>query len=99
MKYVERKLGIHFHPDGNSFEITFMDSGREPKCAPNPAYPNGMEVDMSHGGRFCLVDVPYPAPRCGVMVVECARCGLRNGMTVAGRPDDPRRVKIGCKLN
>jgi len=78
-------------------KITFLDSGREPQCAPNPAYPNGMDVDLSFGGQYCTVTLPYPAPRCGAMVIKCEICGLCNAVTVAGRPDDPRTVKMGCK--
>jgi hypothetical protein len=78
-------------------KVTFIDSGREPRCAPNPAYPNGIDVDLSFGGKYCLAELPYPAPRCGAMIIECDRCGLCNAVTVAGRPDDPRTVKMGCK--
>ncbi|MBO0710761.1 MAG: hypothetical protein J2P47_05715 [Acetobacteraceae bacterium] len=95
MKVIQ--LGLHFHPDGNSFAIFFHDSGREPKCPPNPDYPDGIDVDMSRGAeKICTVDLPYSAPRCGVIVLECARCGLRNGLTVAGRRDDPRSVRVAC---
>jgi len=80
-----------------NMKVIFLDSEREPKCPPNPDYPHGMYVDMSQGAeRTCEVKIPYPAPRCGVMVVECLKCGLRNGVTVAGRPDDPRKVKLAC---
>lgn len=81
-----------------AFIFKFLDSGREPRCAPNPAFPNGMDVDMSRGSAVtCIAAIPYPAPRCGVMIVECTKCGLRNGLTVAGRVDDPRTVKMACK--
>jgi len=79
-------------------KITFLDSGREPRGAPNPAYPNGLDVDISFGGEYCIAELPYPGPRCGAMVIECQVCGLRNAVTVAGRPDDPRTVKMGCIL-
>ena len=80
----------------NDLKVTFADSGREPKCAPNPEYPNGQEVDLSFGGQFCIAKLPYPAPRCGLMVIHCEKCGLTNAVTVAGRPDDPHTVKMGC---
>ncbi len=79
-------------------KITFLDSGREPQCEPNPDYPLGMDVDMSEGAEVtCSTALPYPAPRCGAMVVECETCGIRVACTVAGRPDDPRSVKIACR--
>ncbi len=79
-------------------KVTFLDSGREPQCPPNPDFPMGKDADLSFGAEAtCTAGLPYPAPRCGAMVVECETCGIRVAVTVAGRPDDPRSVKIGCK--
>jgi DNA-directed RNA polymerase subunit RPC12/RpoP len=81
-------------------KVHFVDSGREPQCPPDPKYPKGIDADLSQGAAVtCIVQLPYPAPRCGLMVVECPRCGLRVAVTVAGRVDDPRSVKLQCKLN
>jgi hypothetical protein len=80
-------------------KVTFMDAGREAKNPPDPAYPDGMDVDISKGAsKACLVQLPYPAPRCGGMMVVCEECGMSAYLTVAGRADDPRSVKLGCKL-
>lgn len=81
-------------------KIEFIDSGREPQCAPDPSYPDGIAlVDLSEGVTLtCTAELPYPAPRIGLMEVECERCGLRVAVTVAGRPDDPRSVKLGCRM-
>lgn len=52
---------------------------------------------MSDGAtRTCSIELPYPAKRCGVYVIECAKCGQKNALTTAGRPDDPRTVTMGC---
>lgn len=78
--------------------VTWHDHGLEPKCAPDPNYPNGIDVgDIASTAPSCLVPLPYPAKRCGVYVVECETCGLRIGVTTAGRPDDPRSVRIECR--
>lgn len=83
-----------------SLKVHFIDSGREPKCAPNPAFPRGMDIDISRGAsRACETALPYPAPRCGYMAVKCESCGQSVLITVAGRPDDPRTVKLPCRLN
>ena len=83
-----------------AIKVMFLDSGREPKCAPNPYFPEGQNIDLSLGAsKTCAVELPYPAPRCGVMLAKCGKCGLSVGLTVAGRVDDPRTVKLGCKLN
>ena len=82
--------------------VTFEDSGREPVCQPDPDFPDGMEIDLSRGKKpSCDFDLPYPAPRCGMMIGRCKTCGVSFGITVAGRVDDPKRVTIPCnpKLN
>lgn len=42
------------------------------------------------------MELPYPAPRCGIYAVKCEKCGLLVGFTTAGRPDDPRKVTLAC---
>jgi len=78
--------------------IEWHDSGHEPQNRPNPKYPDGMDLDMSRGAlRVCEVSLPYPAKRIGYYSIECNECGLRVAISTAGRPDDPRSVKLGCK--
>lgn len=79
--------------------IEWIDRGREPKCAPNPAFPEGIDVDLSNGAaNYCKFDLPYPAKRCGIYVVACEICGVCMACTTAGRPDDPRSMIMPCKL-
>lgn len=80
-----------------ALNVTWKDSGREPQCPADPAYPNGKDVDVSGGGDFCMIDLLYPAPRCGLWLVRCDRCGKSVAITAAGRPDDPRSVKLACR--
>lgn len=80
-----------------AIRVTWLDRGREPQCAPNPEYPTGIDLDASDGAkRTCTATLPYPAKRCGVYVVKCRACGRRVSCTTAGRPDDPRSIKIAC---
>jgi hypothetical protein len=80
-----------------NFEIFWIDAGREPKVKPDPAYPNGIDLDMSRGRlEYCETVLPYPAPRCGHFVVTCKTCGTDALITTAGRPDDPRSLKLAC---
>ena len=77
--------------------ITWIDAHREPQCTPNPAYPLGLDVDVSFGSETaCKVSLPYPAKRCGAFKVECAACGKIVWLTTAGRIDDPRSVNMAC---
>jgi hypothetical protein len=79
------------------FRIIWRDSGREPQCPPDPRYPDGIDVDtVLPGAEACTATLPYPARRCGAYIVTCAVCGLRVGVTTAGRPDDPRSLRIAC---
>ena len=80
------------------FTLAWIDKGREPKCAPNPDYPDGIDVDVTFGARpACRSTLPYPARRCGLYVVHCLKCGANVGITTAGRPDDPRSIMLACK--
>lgn len=81
------------------FEIKFIDSGREPQCAPNPDYPLGIDLDTSRGAMHtCKTTLPYPAKRCGAWVVKCLDCGYVAAVSTAGRPDDPRSLTLPCKI-
>lgn len=80
-----------------TFKIEWIDHGREPQCAPDPAYPFGKDIDA--GVKVaCKAVLPYPAKRCGLYIVECETCGTRVAITTAGRPDDPRSVAIPCEI-
>ena len=80
------------------FTVKWVDLGREPKCPPDPDYPSGIDIDMSEGAvNCCQTDLQYPAPRCGYHVVECNMCGSKAAITTAGRPDDPRSLKLPCR--
>ena len=79
------------------FTIHWQDAGREPRCAPNPAHPRGIDVDASEGAAAtCFAPLPYPARRCGAFLVKCDVCGQTVMITTAGRPDDPRSIKLAC---
>lgn len=78
-------------------KVKWHDRGREPQCAPDPAYPHGIILDASDGAaKTCAIELPYPAKRCGVYEVKCKTCKQVVALTTAGRPDDPRVVKMGC---
>lgn len=80
--------------------VEWVDSGREPRCAPDPQFPGGKDLVMAafpEGvGAECVKVLPYPAKRCGMYIVKCDSCGLAIGITTAGRADDPRSVRLTC---
>lgn len=79
-------------------KVTWHDGGREPQCQPDPAYPEGKDIRLCDGiTPKCVAQLPYPAKRCGIYIVECERCGTRVAVTTAGRPDDPRSVEMMCR--
>ena len=81
--------------------IKWIDHGREPQCAPNPDYPDGMDIDTAKhlGVPTCKADLPYPAKRCGVYLVGCEICGATTVVTTAGRRDDPKSILIPCRMS
>lgn len=79
-------------------KITWNDAGREPQSPSDPDFPKGVDVDVSKGSAVtCSTDLPYPARRCGHYIVSCEVCGTLVILTTAGRPDDPRSVKLSCR--
>ena len=79
--------------------VKWIDRGREPQCPTNPAYPQGVDLDATNGATtYCTVMLPYPAKRCGFYDIECNACGFITLVTTAGRPDDPRSVRLACRL-
>jgi hypothetical protein len=81
----------------NSLRWFWQDFGREPQIEPNPNFPNGVPVDVTHGAAmWCQTDLPYPAKRCGAYIVECISCGKTVLVTTAGRADDPVSVRLAC---
>lgn len=79
-----------------TLKIQWIDNHREPQCPANPAFPDGIDLDVSQGKPSCRAELPYPAKRCGVYVVECPDCGVKAVITTAGRADDPRSVRMAC---
>lgn len=78
------------------FTISWHDGRREAKCPPDPEFPNGKHIALDVVAKCCRVELPYPAPRCGVYVVKCTRCGVAVAITTAGRIDDPISADIMC---
>jgi hypothetical protein len=83
-------------------KIEWIDSGREPQVAPNPEYPHGIDLNVIDATQpdetpSCTITLPYPARRIGLYLIECSLCGAHVACTTAGRPDDPRSIRIPCK--
>jgi hypothetical protein len=81
-----------------AIDVRWHDSGREPSQPANPKFPCGMDIDFTAGAtRTCLVQLPYPARRCGFYSVKCRTCSYSIAIATAGRLDDPRSVKLACQ--
>lgn len=72
--------------------------GRKAQHPSNPAYPEGIRLDMGGSGKACSIEFDYPAPEVGSWLVKCELCGLSVLITAAGRPDDPRSIRVPCKI-
>lgn len=84
--------------DTAHFTIRWADAGRKARNPSNPAYPDGITLDLTDGRTpCCRVTLPYPAPQVGQWVIVCDLCKLRVVGTAAGRKDDPRAIFVPCK--
>jgi hypothetical protein len=82
-----------------AMRVTWLDERRRPQHPPNPTYPNGIEVDCSGGAAItCTQALPYPAKGCGRYFLVCEACGRTILITATGQADDPRSVKVACKI-
>lgn len=85
----------------SKFKITWVDRGHPPRVAPNPDFPDGVDVDVreSLSLRGCYTPLPYPTghKNVGGWRVECRECGTTAYITAASRLDDPKSAVIPCK--
>lgn len=86
-------------PGSGTFTIEWgWRSNLPARNPPNPDYPYGIAMDLTHGvGAACEVVLAYPAPGVGTWTIVCDTCGRTAAVTAAGRPDDPTKVLIPCK--
>jgi hypothetical protein len=75
---------------------TWHGAGVKAKQPPNPDFPAGLNLDMAPGRVGCAIDLEYPAPEVGHWLIECSTCRRATVVTAAGRPDDPKSVRIAC---
>lgn len=88
-------------PD-DQHEVRFIPSGRGKATQPaDPRYPKGKEIlpDLPADIPTCRVELPYPAPECGLYSIQCRLCQVRVAVTAAGRPDDPTAVTFPCAVH
>jgi hypothetical protein len=78
------------------FKIEWFDRGRPPRHAPNPDFPNGIDIDSGERPA-CRVELPYMTKKnVGYWYVECTKCKTNVLITMASRPDDPKSVMLPC---
>ncbi|MFH0301397.1 hypothetical protein AAFX91_30100 [Bradyrhizobium sp. 31Argb] len=79
--------------------VSWIDRGCEPAHPSNPNYPDGIDLDLTRGAKpFCQTGLPYPAERCGYFTIACDVCGFTTMVTTAGRPEDPKSIKLPCQI-
>lgn len=82
----------------SSISARWAKHGDKAKSAANPAYPDGVDVDLTEGmAPFCPVPLHYPAEEIGTWFIHCNTCGYTVAVTAAGSAGDPREVRIPCR--
>lgn len=82
----------------DNLKVTFLSHSRQPQCAWNRDYPDGIDVDGTQGQTpACYTELPYPAECCGAWIVTCSVCRQHCLITAAGRVDDPRSLRLRCE--
>lgn len=76
--------------------VKWFDGGQEPAQQSDPAFPRGVDYDISEGAQSCVTGLPYPAKRIGQFLIVCRVCNFRMILSTAGRPDDPRSIRVAC---
>jgi len=85
-------------PGEPRFLVDWIDGHREAKQPADPTYPNGCAIDVAMDApRACRLELPCPAPRCGLFVITCKQCGYAIAIATAGRADDPKSVRLPCR--
>lgn len=85
-------------PGASRFSIDWVDGHRAATYPADPGYPCGIAIDVALDAvRACRAELPWPAARCGLFVVRCTLCGFAIALATAGRPDDPRTVRVACR--
>lgn len=83
----------------SAFKIEWIDYGTDSEVSANPAFPEGLGVDISAGEKLtCQCVLPYPAKRCGIFHVTCTICDFHFKVETFGRADDTRIVICPCKI-
>lgn len=80
-----------------TISIEWKGAGRKATQPPNPGYPKGIVVRGKDNVPACKAIPKYPAPECGVWLLECSICGSSIAVTAAGRIDDPCEIWVPCK--
>jgi hypothetical protein len=81
----------------DQFKVKWIDRGRPPQVAPNPAFPNGIDIDAGERPA-CRLELPYMTEKnVGYFSVLCEKCGATALITMASRSDDPKSIMLPCK--
>lgn len=81
------------YPDGCHIDLTSraQRAGLVKRTTPSP------DIEAE---RSCVAALPYPTghENVGTWAIRCLTCGLVTMVTAASRPDDPRSVRVDCKV-
>lgn len=78
--------------------LEWTATGGAAQNPPDKRFPLGVDLDLAGGAvECCVTTLPYPASGIGFHLIRCLACELKVAASAAGRPDDPRTVRVACK--
>jgi hypothetical protein len=85
---------------GARFSVDWIDGARVATYPADPSYPDGQAIDVALDAvRACRVELACPAAGVGLWLVVCRGCGYAITLSTAGRADDPKSVRLPCRLS
>ena len=83
-----------------TLEVLWFDRTLARSDAPDPEYPEGVDLDLCRDiGPACWTALRYPARGPGYYHIACTRCGSATGCMTKGQTDDPRSIRLPCRVS
>lgn len=91
-------MSVGFQPSLEYDQASDRMVVRRPRSPANPAYPNGLDLDMAYGATpACVVELPQYPGQLGHYELRCLTCGFATRVAGTGRPDGGKLMRVACR--